>query len=106
MNPSRQLCGCSPKEQKGKTVMMRKCPDNERAKRTYFTFRQQSAGRDEKTIRQDQKALLRFEEFTRFANFTTFGQKQAIGFKVHLAKLNLSKATMLSTLKALKKFFA
>lgn len=86
--------------------MIRKNADNERVKRTYFTFLRQSAGRDEKTIRQDHKALLRFEEHTRFANFTTFGQKQAIGFKAHLAKLNLSKATILSTLRALKKFFA
>lgn len=58
------------------------------------------------------KAISRFEQYTRWRDFRAFHFEQAVGFKASLAKYRkektgkgLSKATMNSTLRALKAFF-
>lgn len=79
-------------------------PDNERIKFRYFDFLKQADGKSEQTIRQVEKAILRFEEFTRFANFKTFDQKQATGFKATLTRIDLAAATILSTVNCLKRY--
>lgn len=84
--------------------MAKKNPTNERAKLEYFEMLKQADGKSESTIRAIASSILRFEEFTGFADFKTFGQKQATGFKDHLAKQDLAAATILSTLNALKRF--
>jgi integrase len=58
------------------------------------------------------KALARFETFTKYRDFRAFHLEQAVAFKRHLAEQTsistgkaLSKATLYSTLNALKAFF-
>ena len=85
--------------------MSRKNPANERIKLAYFEFLRQADGKSEPTIRQHEKAISRYEDFTRRADFKTFGQKQATSFKDHLAQLGLAPATTLTTINILKRFF-
>ncbi len=84
--------------------MLKRHPDNERIKHRYFEFLKQADGKSEQTVRQVEKAILRFEEFTGFADLKSFDQKRAINFKSALAKKNLAPATILSTVNALKRF--
>lgn len=81
-------------------------PENERIKHRYFEYLKQADGKSEQTIRQVEKALLRFEESTRFSNFKSFDQKQATTFKAALAKQDLALATILATLNNLKRFLS
>lgn len=86
--------------------------ENERIKRTYFRFLEQSMGRKSVSVDAVAKALNRFEEHTGYKSFKMFHIEQAIGFKRRLASQcnartgePLSKATLCSTLQALKAFF-
>ena len=84
-------------------------PRNERIKRDYAEFLRQADQKSEATVRGVEKALLRFEEHTGFADFTSFGRAQAMSFRAALAKPPasskvLSPATVLSTLTAIQRF--
>ena len=81
-------------------------PDNERLKLTYFDYLKHAEGQSEKTLRQVEKALLRFEEFTRYADLKTFDRRQAAAFKDHLANSGISASTILSTVNRLKRFLS
>lgn len=92
-------------------MMTKYHPKNERIKREYFRWLAEADCKSEKTIEGIRKAILRFEEYTRFKDFATFNREQAIAFKRHLAEQKaeqsgkpLSKATRLSTLNALQAF--
>ncbi|MEM8697026.1 MAG: tyrosine-type recombinase/integrase [Pseudomonadota bacterium] len=85
---------------------------NTRMKRKYFDWLKDAKGRDEASIDAVAKALARFEDYTRHKDFKLFHIEQAKGFKSHLlAQKNartgkpLSRATVHSTLSALRKFF-
>ena len=85
---------------------------NERIKRVYFTYMQEARRYGEQSVDAVAKALHRFEGYMRFKDFKSFHHQQAVGFKAHLsAQVNgrtkeaLSKATLRSTLAALKGFF-
>jgi site-specific recombinase XerD len=85
---------------------------NERIKRVYFTYMKEARRYSEPSIDAVAKALHRFESYTRYKDFKSFHHQQAVGFKAHLsAQVNgrtkeaLSKATLYSTLAALKGFF-
>lgn len=85
---------------------------NERLKRRYFEYMREARGQSEASLDAIAKALNRFEVYTRFKDFRAFHISQAAGFKVHLADQTsdrtgerLSKATLHSTLAALKQFF-
>ncbi len=87
-------------------------PNNERIKRTYFSFLKEAKGHSEPTVDASAKALDRFEVYTKNRNFIFFHVEQAIGFKKYLAVqkgqrsgMVLSKATLHSTLTQLKRFF-
>ena len=84
--------------------MTKRNPENERIKLQYFEFLKQADGKSEQTIRQVEKAVLRFEEFTGFASLKTFNQKQATDYKRFLAGKDLAAATILSSLNNLKRF--
>jgi integrase len=84
--------------------MTNKHPGNERIKLDYFEYLKQADGKSEQTIRQIEKAILRFEEFTGFADFKSFDQKQAMDFKDRMSSRDLAAATILSTINALKRF--
>ena len=80
--------------------------DNERIKLQYFHFLTHADGKAEATIRQIEKAIRRFEEFTRAACFKTFDQRQAVAFKQNLAKQDIALATVHSTINSVKRFFS
>ena len=85
--------------------MSKRNPKNERIKRQYGEFMKHADGKAEATIRQVEKAIQRYEDFTSSADFATFNQHRAREFKTHLVDRGLSKATMLSSVTALKRFF-
>ena len=85
---------------------------NERVKREYFSFLTGAKGRDSTTVDRVAKSLARFESSTGHKNFKRFHREQALAFKRRQGEaLNersgerLSKATIQSTLRDLKKFF-
>lgn len=85
---------------------------NERIKHQYFTFLVEARRLNEQSVDAVAKALDRFETYTGRKDFKAFHRQQAIAFKQHLAdqinlrtKERLSKATIYSTLTALKGFF-
>jgi integrase/recombinase XerD len=85
--------------------------ENERIKRRYFAYLKEAKRRGEPSLDAAAAALHRFETYTRFRSFKGFRVEQAIGFKRHLAEQTngrtdrlLSKATIHSTLAALKAF--
>jgi len=87
-------------------------PDNERLKHKYFVFLKEAKRQNEASVDAVAKAISRFENYTKWKNFKAFHVNQATGFKAHLAKHRnartgaaISKATMNSTLRALKAFF-
>ena len=86
--------------------------ENERIKRIYFTYLKEAKRQSEQSVDSGAKALARFEGYTNFKGFKAFHTQQAIAFKNHLAKQKgqrsgeiLSKATLHSTLSALRQFF-
>ncbi len=87
-------------------------PRNERIKREYFRLLKQADQMSDATIEGVRRALLRFEESTGFADFSTFDSDQAISFKTALSKTKaersgkaLTPATVLSTLRTIQTFF-
>jgi integrase len=85
---------------------------NERVKRRYFAYLREAKRYSEISVDMVAKALHRFEWYTRMRDFKAFHIEQAIAFKRHLSEQvsvqtgeRLSKATLLSTLNALKSFF-
>jgi integrase len=85
---------------------------NERIKRQYFVYLADAKGHTEQTIDAVAKAIFRFEAYTRYKDFKTFHIEQAKAFKRNLADQRghrsgepLSKATLYTTLTALKRFF-
>ena len=87
-------------------------PDNERIKREYFAYLKEAKRYSESSLDGVAKAFNRFEVYTKFRDFKAFHIEQAVAFKRQLAeqrnrrtKDTLSKATMYSTLTALKSFF-
>lgn len=91
---------------------MKHNPENERIKRKYLIFLKEAKRQNESSIDAVAKALSRFEEYNKVANFKRFHFQQAVGFKVFLAKQEnqqtgkkLSKATLNSTFRHLKSFF-
>jgi integrase len=87
-------------------------PYNERIKREYFAYLREAKRFSEPSLDGVAKALNRFESHTKFRDFKTFHVQQAIAFKRQLAERRsdrtqeaLSKATLYSTLTALKNFF-
>jgi len=85
---------------------------NERIKRRYLTFLKEAKRFSESSLDGVAKAIHRFESYTKFRDFRQFHIQQAVAFKVDLAnqrhartKAPISKATLASTLSALKAFF-
>jgi integrase/recombinase XerD len=83
-----------------------------RIKRDYFAFLKGPKRQSEASIDAVAKTLSRFEAYTRHKDFKTFRKEQAIAFTAHLSqevnertRQPLSKATLFSTLAALKAFF-
>ena len=87
-------------------------PENERIKRRYLTFLKEAKGQSVASIDGVAEALSRFETDTKCSDFKEFRPEQAAAFKRHLAEQRgqrsgepLSKATLYSTVNALRSFF-
>lgn len=85
---------------------------NTRIKREYFDYLKEAQRRDEQSIDQVAKAIARFEEATGYKDFKQFHREQAKAFKRRLdSERNvrtgkpLARATVHSTLSALRAFF-
>lgn len=85
---------------------------NTRIKRQYFEYLKEAQRRDEASIDQVAKALARFEEATGYKDFRKFHREQAKAFKKRLSYEKnartgkpLARATVHSTLSALRAFF-
>lgn len=85
--------------------MIPRNPKNERLKRQYADFLKHADGKAEQTIRQVEKAIQRYEVFTGQADFGSFNQQRARGFKDDLAEQSMAKATIFSAMTSLKRFF-
>jgi len=87
-------------------------PDNERIKHRYFAYLREAKRLSETSIDGIAAALHRFEIYTGYREFKAFHYQQAVAFKRHLAEQvsqrsgeKLSKATLYTTLAALRNFF-
>lgn len=87
-------------------------PDNERIKRRYLIYLREAKRQSEASLDAVAKALSRFEAYTQHRDFKTFRHEQAVAFKRYLVEQRgeasgepLSKATLYSTLNALRNFF-
>lgn len=85
---------------------------NTRIKREYFHYLKEARRRDESSIDQIAKALSRFEEATCYKDFKRFHREQAVAFKRRMDQEKslrtgkpLARATVHSTLSALREFF-
>lgn len=85
---------------------------NEIAKRNYLLWLSNAQGRSEATLDAAAAAVDRFETHVGFRDFATFRREQAISFKTHLLDQRndktgkpLAKATIVSTLNAVRAFF-
>jgi integrase len=85
---------------------------NTRTKRDYFQYLREAMRRDESSIDAVAKALSRFEEANGHKDFKSFHRNQAVAFKRKLDSQTgvrtgkpLSRATVHSTLSALRAFF-
>lgn len=92
--------------------MTRTNPANERIKRDYFVYLREARRGSEKRVDAAAKAISRFEESTGRKGFDSFHREQAVVFKRQLNEQlavrtgeRLSKATVHSTLSALRAFF-
>jgi len=87
-------------------------PANTRIKREYFAYLKEAKRRDESSIDAVAKALSRFEAANGHKDFKNFHREQAVAFKRKLDEATavktgkpLSRATVHSTLSALRAFF-
>lgn len=87
-------------------------PANERIKRDYFVYLREARRASEASVDAAAKAISRFEETTGHKNFDRFHREQAMAFKRKLNEQTavrtgqkLSRATVHSTLAALRAFF-
>jgi integrase len=92
--------------------MLKHNANNERIKRSYFTYLKEAKRHSEPTVDAVAKSLARFESYNKYKDFKAFHYQQAVSFKNHLADQHgqrsgekLSKATLNSTLANLKRFF-
>lgn len=87
-------------------------PANERIKRAYFVYLREARRRNDASIDGVAMALARFEASTGHRDFSKFHREQAVAFKRKLDQQialrtgqRLSRATVNSTLSALRSFF-
>lgn len=87
-------------------------PANERIKRQYFIYLREAKRQSEDSVDAAAAAIARFEAHSRYRDFKTFNQNQAVAFKQWLSDQRneatgkpLSKATLHATLSHLKRFF-
>lgn len=87
-------------------------PINERIKRSYLRYQAEAGGKSDKTIVSIRVAINKFEEYTKYKNFSTFNKDQASHFKKWLLQQktkrtgeSLSKSTALQITNNLKDFF-
>jgi integrase len=92
--------------------MLECSPENERIKRKYFEYLKEAHQKSASTVDNIRKSITRYEVATQYKSFKTFSKDKAIVFKRRFSEQhnkrtgdNLSKSTLLSTLRNLKEFF-
>ena len=87
-------------------------PENERIKRKYFEYSKEAHQKSSATVDNIRKSIIKYEAATGHKSFKTFSKDKAIIFKKKFSEQinkqtgkNLSKATLLGTLRNLKEFF-
>lgn len=92
--------------------MLKHNAGNERIKRAYFSYLREARRHGPASVDAVAKALSRFDELNRFRDYKQFHREQAVAFKRKLSEQTnvrtgerLSKATLHSTLQALRNFF-
>lgn len=87
-------------------------PKNERIKNKYFKFLKSAKQKHIKSVDQSRKSLIKYEEFSHFADFTAFKPEVAIAFKEYLLMqtskqrgMPFSQHTLNSILRNVKDFF-
>lgn len=87
-------------------------PKNERVKNKYFKYLLTAKQKNIKSVDSSRKALMKFEEFSHFADFTAFNPDVAIAFKEYLLMQTskqrgepFSQHTLNSILKNVRDFF-
>lgn len=92
--------------------MAKRIEENERQKRDYVFFLEETDGLDEKSTDKVLAAIRKFEESTGFKPFKNFHIEQAAQFKRHLSRamnprtgMPLSHSTIDATLAIVRKFF-
>jgi integrase len=87
-------------------------PTNEKMKHKYFVYLKEAKQLSKSTVSSVSKAIIRYEEFTKFEDLGKFNKQKAVTFKSKLAGTKnkakgepLSKSTLLHTLNPLKEFF-
>ena len=72
-------------------------PKNERMKKKYFDYLAQAKRLSPKTIESASKAILRYEDYTKFEDIGKFNKVKAMGFKNKLAQSrNKAKGALLN----------
>eukprot|EP01035_Chromulina_nebulosa_P057958 gene57958-79400_t len=102
----------NPSHRKGRAAMTKHNAKNQRIKRAYFAYLKEACGRNSASVDGVAKALSRFEESTGHRDLGRFHREQAVAFKRTLDKQanartgeRLSRATVHTTLTALRSFF-
>jgi site-specific recombinase XerD len=87
-------------------------PKNERVKSKYFKYLLTAKQKNIKSVDSSRKALMKFGEFSHFADFTAFNPDVAIAFKEYLLMqvskitgLTYSQNTINSILAGVREFF-
>ena len=85
-------------------------PSNERTKRAFFQYLKYAGRYDQATVDRFETAILRWEDFSKNDDFSSFDEKKAIEFREWLARGGnrgkpLSTSTLRGYLRALMKFF-
>jgi len=77
---------------------------NAKVKRRYFERLREAEGLAGATVNAHEKAISRFDDYTRQEDYRKFNRSRAVGFKKWLERRNLSTATVYHTLRYFKTF--
>lgn len=87
-----------------RAALLPRNPGNERLKHAFFEERHNVDGRSLLSIRVDETALLRFESYFKFRDFSKLSKDEAIAFKNDLRASGLTLPVVVATLAAISVF--
>ena len=78
---------------------------NEQMKRKYEQYLTHSQGLGSDSVKVARRALAKYDEFSKHADYKTFNAQKAIDFKEYLREQGLAKTTHANCIKQMNKFF-